>query len=167
MKYIDFDGVIVDTHDLLFEDWDKIPNHQDLSEEIKIKYISEVNWRRIIRESEIINDAIYVLNHLNPYETAILTKVHSLYNESTEKIKFLREQGIKQPIIIVPCGFKKNEIVSARGNILVDDSLHNLDDWELDGGTGYFFSKDDKDYDGWNRKNDKPYEKVKSLHFLK
>ena len=89
MKYIDFDGVIVDTEDALFADWRKIPNHQELPEELKIKYISEANWYKIIRESEIINDAIYVLNHLNPYETAILTKVHSLYNESAEKIKFL------------------------------------------------------------------------------
>ncbi len=167
MKYIDFDGVIVDTEDALFEDWRKIPNHRELSEEVKIKYISAANWHKIIRESAIINDAIYILNNLDPHNTAILTKVHSLYNESAEKIKFLREQGIKQSIIIVPCGFKKTEIVSAKGNILVDDTIHNLDDWERDGGKGYFFSKDDKDFDSWGRKNEKPYEKVKSLEFLR
>ena len=33
--YIDFDGVILDTEDLLFEDWRKIPNHKNLSEEEK------------------------------------------------------------------------------------------------------------------------------------
>ena len=42
--YIDFDGVILDTEDLLFEDWRKIPNHKNLSEEEKIKYIQNIDW---------------------------------------------------------------------------------------------------------------------------
>ena len=37
MRYIDFDGVILDTEDHLFYDWYKIPNYHELTEEDKIK----------------------------------------------------------------------------------------------------------------------------------
>ena len=33
MRYIDFDGVILDTEDHLFYDWYKIPNYHKLTEE--------------------------------------------------------------------------------------------------------------------------------------
>jgi len=163
MKYIDFDGVILDTEDRLFENWRKKPNHHELGEKSKIKYIQNVSWRLVINESMIINDSIYILKHCDYRNTAILTKVHSLHNEALEKVKFLREQGIKQSIIIVPYGLKKTEVVEAEGNILIDDAIMNLDDWEASKGKGIFFNKDGLDIDSWGRKNNKPYQKVLSL----
>ena len=38
MVYIDFDGVILDTEGLLFEEWRKNPNRHFLPESEKIKY---------------------------------------------------------------------------------------------------------------------------------
>ena len=166
MKYIDFDGVILDTEEKLFESWRKKPNHHELGEDAKIKYIQQRSWNMVINNSMIIRDAIYVLKHCDYHNTAILTKVHSLRNEALEKVKFLREQGIKQSIIIVPYGLKKTDIVEAEGNILIDDAIMNLDDWEAAGGKGIFFNKDGLDVDSWGRRNVKPYQKILSLHSI-
>ena len=163
MKYVDFDGVIMDTHDALFESWFKKPDYLSLSEDEKIKYIQRRNWRMVINQSMIINDAIYILKHCDYRNTAILTKVHSLRNEAAAKIDFLRGQGIKQSIIIVPFGFKKTDVVEAEGCTLIDDCIANLDDWELDKGTGIFFNKDGLDFDNWGSKNVKPYQKILTL----
>ena len=163
MKYIDFDGVILDSEVNLFRDWYKKPNYRELGEKAKIKYIQNVSWRLIINESMIINDSIYILKHCDYQNTSILTRVHSLHNEALEKIKFLREQGIKQSIIIVPYGLKKSEVVEAEGNILIDDDIMNLNDWEHANGRGILFNKDGLDVDSKGRRNNKPYQKILSL----
>ena len=48
MLYIDFDGVILDTEPLLFEEWRKNPNRHSLPESEKIKYLQKCNWNYII-----------------------------------------------------------------------------------------------------------------------
>ena len=42
MIYIDFDGVILDTEDLMFEEWRKNPNRHSLPETDKIEYLKNV-----------------------------------------------------------------------------------------------------------------------------
>ena len=163
MTYIDFDGVILDTEELLFEKWRKNPDRFKLPEEVKIEYIKKANWEYIIRNSEIINDSIYFLKETNPDKSFILTKVHSLKNEGQAKVKYLREQGIKQSIILVPYTMKKTDVVEARGNTLIDDSLRNLSEWENNGGYPIFFDIDDDDYDSWQQPNIKQYKKVNNL----
>ena len=163
MIYIDFDGVILDTEDLLFEDWRKIPNHKNLSEEEKIKYIQNIDWNFIINNSDAINDSIYYLHESDPNKTTILTKVHSLDNEGKAKNEWKRRNNIKQPIILVPYYYKKTEFVDAKDNILYDDCLRNLDDWICSGGFPVFFDKDNDGYDSWNQPNTKGYQKVMSL----
>ena len=160
MRYIDFDGVILDTEDLLFEEWRKNPNRFSLPEEEKIKYIQRANWREILHNSNVINDAIYILKNMDIKDTVILTKVHSLINEAAEKIKYLRENNVKQQIIIVPYTLKKCEVVDAYGNILIDDSLKNLDEWELSGGYPMFFDKKETNIDPWNKYNENGYQRV-------
>ena len=95
MVYIDFDGVILDTEDLLFYEWRKNPDRHKLSEYDKIKYIQKSDWNYIIKVSPVINDAIYYLKHMDPAKSAILTKVHSLSNEGAAKINWKKENGVK------------------------------------------------------------------------
>ena len=163
MLYIDFDGVILDTEDLLFEEWRKNPDRHSLPKIEKIKYIQAANWRHIIYDSDIINDSVYWLKQMNPAESAILTKVHSLENEAATKIKWIREQGILQPVILVPFVSRKSDIVTVRNSILVDDCLRNLDEWIAEDGMGIFFDKDDDNYDSWHQQNTKNYQKVLTL----
>lgn len=163
MIYIDFDGVILDTEKILFEEWRRNPNRGHLPEIEKIKYIQKADWRYIINNSNVINDAIYYLKQMDFSKTAILTKIHSSNNEGTEKIKWLRENGLKQDVILVPYIFKKSDVVNAEGNILIDDCLKNIKDWNDSGGTGFFFDMDNDDYDSWQQPNVERYEKVLSL----
>ena len=159
MRYIDFDGVILDTEDLLFYEWRKNPYRHSLPESEKIKYIQESDWHKILNESPIINDAIYILKHMNPKESAILTKVHSDY-EASEKNIFLRSQGVMQEIISVPYNERKCDIVDPKNNILIDDSVKNLSEWEEKGGYPMFFDRKENNIDSWGMLNDKGYQRV-------
>ena len=164
--YIDFDDVIMDTSSVLFSKWDKIPFSRLFSEDLKIKYIKLAKWEELIKKSDIIKNSISELKDMDPKMTSILTKVHSMENESVAKVRFLRDMGVKQKIIIVPYHLKKTDMVDACGNILVDDCVRNLDHWKECGGTPIFFSKNDSDIDNWGDVNTS-YTKVKSLNILK
>ena len=61
MIYIDFDGVILDTEDVMFEEWHKKPNIHLLTEEDKIRYLQELDWDYLISISEPINNSIEFL----------------------------------------------------------------------------------------------------------
>ena len=163
MVYIDFDGVILDTEELLFEKWRENPNRHSLLEIDKIRYIQNSDWNYIINNSEIINDSIYYLKQMDPSKTAILTKIHSSANEGFAKIKWLRAQDVKQSIILVPYMLKKTDMVDANGNILVDDCLKNLDDWVNCNGIPMFFDINNDGFDSWNKPNVKKYRKVLDL----
>lgn len=163
MLYIDFDGVILNTENLLFEEWRKIPNRHLLDERVKEEYIQTRDWNYILNNSEIINDSVYNLKYIDPSTSAILTKINSLYNEGSTKVKWIRDNNIKQNIILVPFQLKKTDIVDAKDNILIDDGLINLDDWYNNGGIPIFFDIDDDNIDTWNRPNTNNYQKVLSL----
>ncbi len=164
MRYIDFDGVILDTDSLLFEEWRKNPDRHLLSEKVKIEYIKRANWKYIVENSPIINDSIYILRNMDLNENAILTTVHSIENEAQEKILYLRKNGVKLQIIVVPYTIKKNDIVNARGNILIDDSLRNLKYWKNDSGYPMFFDKKEDNYDSWNKYNEDGYQRVLKIN---
>lgn len=160
MRYIDFDGVILDTEDLLFEEWRKNPNRHLLPPMAKIQYIHDADWKYILENSPEINDSFYILKNLNPNQNAILTKIHSMSNEGYSKIKFIRNKGIEIPIYLVPYPKKKTDIVEAYGNILVDDGLRNLDEWVEAGGYPMFFDKEETNIDPWGQHNTKGYQRV-------
>lgn len=86
MIYVDFDGVIFESESLLFEGYRKL---KVKSESIKLKYIQNIDWNNILDNSEIINDAIEILKRTRE-DVAILTKIHSMENEGTAKIRKLR-----------------------------------------------------------------------------
>lgn len=160
MRYIDFDGVIMDVEDNLFSEWREEPGRYNLPWNNEIRYIKRSDWKNILCESEIINDAINILKKMDVKETAILTKIYSLENEGTAKINYLREHGVKQDVILVPYNLKKTDIVKARGNILVDDSIEELLEWEKMGGYPMFFDREDKDIDDSVKSNNKSYQRV-------
>lgn len=161
-KYIDCDGVVFDSEIWLFDD--EYRSLKIKEEFDKIKYIQNKDWNEILSKSEIINDAISILKDLRDF--AILTKVHSMENEGVAKIKLFRSFDIRNEIILVPFELKKTDVVDPRGNLLVDDTVHNLDDWKEQGGISIFFNKDNLDVDGWGKGNSK-YPKIKSLDYLK
>ncbi len=160
--YVDFDEVIFSTEDLLFEKYKKLKS-QGVKVD-KLNYLQTFDWEDLIERSSSIRDSIEVLRELK--EASILTKVHSMENEACSKIRKLRRLGLRNDIIICPYEFKKSEIVNPKGKILIDDTIHNLDDWYQLGGIPIFFNKNNEDIDGWGKTNTK-YQKIKSLSQIK
>lgn len=161
--YIDFDGVILDTEELLFKEWRKRIDHERLSEIEKIRYVQDADWNYILNNSAVINDSIYYLKNIDFNSSVILTKIHSLTNEGSAKVNWIRRNGLKQSIILVPYDVKKSDMAMASGNILIDDCLRNLDDWVNNGGYPILFDINDDNYDSWGKYNNKGYRRVRSL----
>lgn len=142
-KYIDCDGVILDTETDLFKEYDKL-----IEQGINItrrKYLQELDWNLWIYQAKILNNSIELLNSYDYKDTSILTKVHSM-QEAMAKITYFRNLKIKNDIIIVPYDLKKSDVVSASGNILVDDYHKNLNEWQLSGGIPIYFGTEELGY---------------------
>lgn len=142
-KYIECDGVIIDTKTHLLEEYYQAKRQNfGLS---KLAYLQALDWALYLRKVDIINDAIKVLKGFDYQNVDILTKVHSLA-EAKAKINYLRKQGLQNNIIVVPYDVKKSQMVNARGNILVDDSSKNLDDWFANEGIPISFGEEESNY---------------------
>lgn len=137
IRYIDCDGVILDTECGLFDEYNRLKN---MGVDIKrLTYLQQLNWQEWIRQAKIINNAIAIIKEHNPNDAEILTKVHSL-SEGLAKIEYFRELGIQNNIILVPNRLDKSSVVQAKGNLLVDDSIKNLDEWVVHDGIPLFFN---------------------------
>ena len=165
-KYIDFDGVILDTYMPLFRDYFESKGSYQRMYIDDTNHVINKDWQEVLNNSLVINNAIEIIKELNPDNTAILTRIHSLENEGVTKIKYLRDRGIKCNIILVPYQVKKTDIVIAKNNILVDDAVYNLDEWQEEGGIPIFFDTYDNNIDGWGIEN-KKYKRTKTLEILK
>ncbi len=142
--YIDFDGVVMDTIPLLYNELEK--NDVSLDNEEKIRTVfGSFDFRTIIKDKNILNDSIDCINKLlesNRFEIAFLSHVNSL-DEGVVKIKYLRRHFKDNiSIIIVPKEISKTKMVHSEGAILVDDFAGNLEEWESTGGIPVRFSKD-------------------------
>ncbi len=149
ITYIDCDGVILDSETYMFDELKRIHKTNNLTEEQKCEYIQSVNWYRILSECDVIGNSLEILKSLDPRYYKILTKVHTLYNEGYNKIKFFRDNGIKLDVILVPYKISKNEVVNPIGNILIDDTVLNCDNWKKAGGKAIFFNKNNTLNDKW------------------
>ena len=67
--YIDFDGVILDTEKLIFENWHK---EEDRSEEAKIRYLQRISWSKIIENSMVINNSLNILRTFSKEDLSLI-----------------------------------------------------------------------------------------------
>lgn len=155
--YVDFDGVILDTDAILEKEYLK---NQIIT---KSEFVKNYDWEKLVNNATIINDSLYNLKN-SKYETYILSKISSL-NEGISKVRYLRDNEIITNIHLVPTKISKSDMISAKGNILIDDKLYNLDEWEEHGVIAIFFNKDNLDYDVRGNKNTK-YKKICKLDIL-
>lgn len=135
--FIDFDGVIFDTEQRVVE-------RKNLRPDISWKdFFEELDWFELLDEAKVINNAIdYILEgQEKTKQLAILTKIHTLI-EMEAKVKALRSRKVEVPILFVPPHVKKSQIyLPNNGEILIDDSIKNLIDWEQKGGKSIYFSE--------------------------
>lgn len=142
--YIDFDGVVMDTIPLLYNELEKNNVSMDNEEQIR-NIFSSFDFKKIIKDKNILNDSIECINKLlesKRFEVAFLSHVNSL-DEGIVKIKYLRRHFKDDiTIIIVPKQVSKTKMVHSEGAILVDDFSGNLKEWEEAGGISVRFSKE-------------------------
>ena len=151
--FLDLDGVLLDSEKRII----RLRNqNSSLSWD---EFFQNVDWNTLFEESKSINNSIEIIQEVQKYmdNIFILTKIHCLL-EAQAKIDNLRnKRNITIPIIIVPPHVNKSKIyIPTNGEILVDDSQKNIDDWNKNGGKGILFSEID----------DIENNKVKSLKFL-
>ena len=133
MIYLDYDGVVGDTEIGLFDGlYEQRKRRPTLT---KVEYLVAFDWRSWLRKSGPKRDAFRILKSHDPDNASILTRCWSA-SEAKEKILYIRENGIENAIIIVPCELPKTKIVRAKGNILVEDQIGNIIDWQREGGIG-------------------------------
>ena len=134
--YVDCDGVIMDTERRIMDAFESMPlAHRE--ERIK-EFIRQLDWYDWMCECGQINNAIGVLASLPPEHISILTTVQTVA-EGAAKVRYFREHGLKNNIIITPEGCAKSQMVSAKGNILIDDHKENLKAWRAAAGTAIQF----------------------------
>ena len=135
--FIDFDGVIFDTEQRVVE-------RKNLRPDISWNdFFEELDWFELLDEAKVINNDIdYILEgQEKTKQLAILTKIHTLI-EMEAKVKALRSRKVEVPILFVPPHVKKSQIyLPNNGEILIDDSIKNLIDWEQKGGKSIYFSE--------------------------
>lgn len=162
--FIDFDGVILDSEERMLERKYGLGLYDHKNESEFDAYFEYTNlhpeeWGYIIKDAKPINNSVEIIKELESLKRkiAILTKIHTL-QEMKVKTDVLRENlKILCPIIFVPPGVKKHQVVIPNDQLLIDDSRKNIKSWIENGGRGLIFDPTIES------NND---EKVMSLDFL-
>ena len=142
--YIDFDGVVMDTIPLLYNEL--VKNNVELGDETNIRRVfHDFDFSKVIKDKNILNDSINCIKRIidsGRFEVSFLSHVNSLA-EGVVKVKYLRRHFKNNiTIIIVPKEIEKPKMVHSEGAILVDDFAGNLKEWEAKGGIAIRFSKE-------------------------
>lgn len=162
--FIDFDGVILDSEERMLERKYDLGLHDHKNESEFDRYFEYTNshpeeWLYILKEAKSINNSVEIIKELESLKKkiVILTKIHTLQEMKT-KMEVLRDKfEILCPVIFVPPGIKKHQVVIPNNQLLVDDSKINIYRWIENGGQGLIFDST-IEHDSEN--------KVRSLEFL-
>ena len=142
--YIDFDGVVMDTIPLLYNELAK--NNVALKDEQEVRRVfAAFDYGTIIKDKNILNDSINCIHKIiesGRFEVSFLSHINSLA-EGEVKVKYLRKHFKNNiTIIFVPKSIAKPKMVHSEGAILIDDFAGNLKEWEANGGIAIRFSKE-------------------------
>jgi len=140
--YIDFDGVILNTIDIINK---RLEENEILKrgirEEIQNFFFGQ-DWEELISISNQINDSIYCIKKIidsGLYDVRILTHVNTK-SEAECKIEYLHKYIKGLEVIPVYYGNRKCDAVKCNNAILVDDSIKNLISWKEENGISVHFS---------------------------
>lgn len=143
--YLDCDGVILDT--VSKDVYEKLIKLGYKTQSQVKEYFSKLNWDEYIIERGQIDNACDKIKELcKYYDVEILTHVNS-EEEGNSKIKYFSKELPNVKIITVPKTIKKADYVNAKGAVLVDDYLPNLDYWNQNDGIAVKFSNSGKECD--------------------
>ena len=110
MIYFDYDGVLGNTEVGLFDDYERMIEYMpNLTKE---QYLIAFNWSDWLRDCGCIGNGFVVLRKYEPWKATILTTCWSI-QEGREKVKYIRENGVENNIII--CPFSSSLLMSSKG----------------------------------------------------
>jgi len=137
--YIDFDGVIVDSQDLI----DDIFAYYDCpSSDPYWNYIlTIIDWEALLNRCNEIGNAFEILREVERrgIKAYILSRVFT-GEEALDKQNYLRSKGITLPFIPVYKREKKSNIIRpSKNKVLIDDGIDNVNDWDKNGGKAILF----------------------------
>ena len=138
--YIDFDGVLVDTINETYKMLDELGIQISDCERVN-KFYRELDWNKILSNTKELNNSFLNIDKLQEsgiFNISILTTVHYI-NEIKAKVSYIRSKNKNIPIICVPKGIEKSDIVDPKNALLVDDYGGNLKSWISNGGIGIKF----------------------------
>ena len=143
--YIDFDGVIVDSQNLI----DDIFAYYDCpSSDPYWNYIlTIIDWEALLNRCNEIENAFTILQEVEKrgIKAYILSRVFS-GEEALDKQKYLRSKGITLPFIPVYKREKKSNVIRPNANkILIDDGIDNVTEWRENGGNAVLFPEEEQD----------------------
>lgn len=141
--YIDFDGVILDTIPLLYEEVTQAGIDKNDFEQTKC-FFEELDYSKFIKDDFILNDSINCIKKLidsKKFKISILSHIVSI-KEGILKVNYLRKYFKDITIILVPKEISKTKMIQTKDAILIDDYAHNLREWESEGGIGIRFSQE-------------------------
>lgn len=139
--YIDFDGVIADTIPSSYAMLEKLGISPKETEKV-IDFYRKLDWHDFLSKTSEINNALEEIKQIMKsklFHVHILTHITS-EEEAKAKASFIHKKIEDIPIITVPKGIDKTEMVCAKNAILIDDYTGNLDTWQKAGGIGVRFS---------------------------
>ena len=138
MIFFDYDGVIGNTEDGLFDEYEQQKEY--LEGLTKRQYLINLDWYDWLRKKGPRGNSFEILKRHDPKEACILTSCCSI-KECESKVLYLRENGIFNNVFIVPIDVPKYTVVNPKRNLLVEDNLENAIGWIQHGGYALIVSK--------------------------
>ncbi len=143
--YIDFDGVVVNTTDITYQ----MAKENGIKEDYTnyLEFFQKLNWNDVLNKCSQVNNSYEEIKKIidsGRFNIYILTHVTSIH-EAEAKIKLINKYFPEMSIIVVPKSVSKAKVVNAKGAILIDDFVPNLNEWTEAGGISIRF---DLDMDG-------------------
>ena len=147
--YLDCDGVILNTIDEAYNLMLEIG--LDISDSTIVHdFFVNTDWNMLIKRAGVINDSINKIKRIIQSkmfkDVIILTKISGNLYEEGIKRAFFHDVLPGVRVITVNFNDNKDEVVDPINNILVEDSVSNAQRWNLAGGIGILFVKQNPDY---------------------
>ena len=142
--YCDCDGVILNTIEVAFAIMRENGCNLSNRDEVDYYFKRKIDWNEIFERASFINDSIGKINNLKKEDIfkdiIILTKISGANHEERLKRDLFKEILPDIKVVTLQYGLSKSSVVSARGNILLDDEIKNCTEWRKEDGVAILFS---------------------------
>lgn len=147
--YCDCDGVILNTIEVSFNMMRALG--YDVNDAVQRNYFFKhlVEWDEVFEQAQTINNSINKIKLLRESDIfsdiVILTRLSGKCDEERLKRDLFKEYLPDTRVITLQFDLPKASVVKAENNVLIDDEMHNCDNWKCNDGVAILFSEDERD----------------------